>query len=281
MAKQSETVRRAIGAVCVVTGLVCATLLPTRVYVSAEIPPQETPPGDSAETDATVRMKERCIWYVDGVPAEINLQPTGDDIGRLYDGTVYSLAVDLPDLTAWNSGNETGGGVDDPDEHAWCTYFGATSGIQVLGEWGAGGFTAATADEVADSNLDFAPTAANPLVMALTEGICRTPSQGMSAWTIGSGFSVVEGTTPPQYLLSKESDAGTMAGVLIEQPRGSTTDTPANSELQNDRCNIEWSVSVNIPAGGTPRYAGETYVFTGPTFTTEIVIDNGESGGGE
>jgi hypothetical protein len=273
--------RRIFGATCIAFGLaISVTALPMSA-VTAEIPPQETPPGDTADTDATVRMKERCIWYVDGVPGTINLEPAGDDVGRVYDGTEFSLEADLPDLLAWNSGNETGGGAEDPDEHAWCTYFGATSGIQVSGEWSEGGFSAATSEDVADSNLDFVPSVANPLVMALNEGICRTPSQGLSSWTVGGGFSVKEGSTPPLYQLVKQSEIGTLAGVLLEQPRGSTTDTPANSELQNDRCNIEWSVRVNIPAGGTPRYAGETYVFTGPTFTTEIVIDSGESDSGE
>ena len=103
------------------------------------IPDQDTPSGDEAETTSTVRMKERCIWYVDGVPASINLLPTGDDvasvdsdgdpIGKVYDGSEYSLLAILPELRAWNSGNESGGGEEFVDEHAFCTYFGATTGI--------------------------------------------------------------------------------------------------------------------------------------------------------
>jgi hypothetical protein len=59
----------------------------------------------------------------------------------------------------------------------------------------------------------------------------------------------------------------------MEQPKGETTDRPANAASGNDRCGVYLSVQVSIPEGGTPRYAGEAYTFSGPTFTTEIVID--------
>jgi hypothetical protein len=33
------------------------------------------------------------------------------------------------------------------------------------------------------------------------------------------------------------------------------------------------SVTASIPTGKTPAFAGKPYKFTGPTFTTEILID--------
>jgi hypothetical protein len=247
------------------------------------IPDQEDPPGDEAETTSTVRMRERCIWYVDGVPATINLLPTGDDvagedsdgdpIGKVYDGSEYSLSVDLPELRAWNSGNESGGGSDF-DDHAFCTYFGATTGIAITGTWSEGGFIATAFPSGRDDNLDFGMTTYNPLTMTIDKGTCRTPSQveGLSAWQFGGGDFLEDGES---YLLTKDTITSALGGKLMEQPQGVTTDRPANEASGNDRCGVYLSVQVSIPEGGTPRYAGEAYTFSGPTFTTEIVIDSG------
>jgi hypothetical protein len=246
------------------------------------IPDQEDPPGDEAETTSIVRMRERCIWYVDGVPASINLLPTGDDvvfdgdgdpIGKVYDGSEYSLSVDLPELRAWNSGNESGGGADFVDEHAFCTYFGATTGIAITGTWSEGGFTATALEGGRDYNLDFGMTSVNPLAMTIDKGTCRTPSQGPeSAWEFGGGGFLTDGES---YLLTKDTVTSALGGRLMEQPKGVTTDRPANASGGNDRCGVNLSVQVSIPEGGRPQYAGEAYTFSGPTFTTEIVIDSG------
>jgi hypothetical protein len=227
-------------------------------------------------------MRERCIWYVDGVPASINLLPTGDDvvfdgdgdpIGKVYDGSEYSLSVDLPELRAWNSGNESGGGADFVDEHAFCTYFGATTGIAITGTWSEGGFTATALEGGRDYNLDFGMTSVNPLAMTIDKGTCRTPSQGPeSAWEFGGGGFLTDGES---YLLTKDTVTSALGGRLMEQPKGVTTDRPANASGGNDRCGVNLSVQVSIPEGGRPQYAGEAYTFSGPTFTTEIVIDSG------
>jgi hypothetical protein len=273
--------RRIVGVFIAACGFFCSSLAVGMSGASAipvGIPPQDPPPGDEAATSLTVRMKERCVWYVDGVPSEISLQPAGDDIGTVYDGSEYSLAVDLAELRAWNSGDESGGGVEYIDEHAWCTYFGVTSGIGISGEWSGGGFTATAAEGGRDENLDFDISPTNPLAMSLTKGTCRTPSQGAgaSAWVLGGGsVEEVAGGSSGEYRLTKSESTGVLGGTLMAQPRGDTTDKPANRPMSNDRCGINWSVRVNIPNGKTPRYAGEVYTFSGPTFTTEIVIDSG------
>jgi hypothetical protein len=229
-------------------------------------------------------MRERCIWYVDGVPATINLLPTGDDvagvdgdgdpIGKVYDGSEYSLSVDLPELRAWNSGNESGGGAEFVEEHAFCTYFGATTGIAITGTWSEGGFLATASESGRDDYLDFGMTSENPLTMTIDKGTCRTPSQGLdsSAWQFGGGGFLTDGES---YLLTKDEVTSALGGRLMEQPKGVTTDRPANAASGNDRCGVNLSVQVSIPEGGRPRYAGEAYTFSGPTFTTEIVIDSG------
>ena len=279
--------RRLVGGLVAACGIVLSSFAVGLGGASAAppgIPDQEDPPGDEAQTTSTVRMRERCIWYVDGVPATINLLPTGDDvdgvdgegdpIGKVYDGSEYSLLVNLPELRAWNSGNESGGGAEFVEEHAFCTYFGAPSGIAITGTWSVGGFTATALEGGHDDNLDFELTPENPLAMTIDKGTCRTPSQGpgSSAWQFGGGDFLADGES---YLLTKNEVASARGGRLMEQPKGATTDRPANAPSGNDRCGVYLSVQVSIPEGGKPRYAGEAYTFSGPTFTTEIVIDSG------
>ena len=278
--------RRLVGGLVAACGIVLSSLavgLGGASAVPPGIPDQEDPPGDEAETTSTVRMRERCIWYVDGVPTTINLLPTGDDvvvdgdgdpIGKVYDGSEYSLLVNLPELRAWNSGNESGGGEEFVEEHAFCTYFGATTGIAITGTWSEGGFTATAADGGPDDYLDFDMTPENPLAMTIDKGTCRTPSQGpvSSAWQFGGGPFAPLGDW---WTLTKVGVIESLGGRLMEQPIGVTTDRPANVPSGNDRCGVYLSVQVSIPEGGTPRYAGEAYTFSGPTFTTEIVIDSG------
>jgi hypothetical protein len=279
--------RRLVGGLVAACGIVLSSLavgLGGASAVPPGIPDQEDPPGDEAETTSTVRMRERCIWYVDGVPATINLLPTGDDvadedsdgdpIGKVYDGSEYSLLVNLPELRAWNSGNESGGGEEFVEEHAFCTYFGATTGIAITGTWSVGGFTATASGGGRDDNLDFDMTTDNPLTMTIDKGTCRTPSRwpDSSAWQFGGGPFAEYGDL---WTLTKNGVDSALGGRLMEQQQGVTTDRPANAPSGNDRCGVYLSVQVSIPEGGTPRYAGEAYTFSGPTFTTEIVIDSG------
>jgi hypothetical protein len=278
--------RRLVGGLVAACGIVLSSFavgLGGASAVPPGIPDQEEPPGAEAQTTSTVRMRERCIWYVDGVPASINLLPTGDDvvfdgdgdpIGKVYDGSEYSLSVDLPELRAWNSGNESGGGAEFVEEHAFCTYFGATTGIAITGTWSEGGFTATAFPSGRDDNLDFGMTSVNPLAMTIDKGTCRTPSLGPdeSAWQFGGGPFAEDGDW---WTLTKDEVTSALGGRLMEQPKGVTTDRPANAPSGNDRCGVNLSVQVSIPEGGRPRYAGEAYTFSGPTFTTEIVIDSG------
>jgi len=253
-------IRRGGNTHVVVVGLAVCAAIVFAGSVAAEIPPQDDPPPSTASVAARVRMKERCVWYVAGVPSNIALQPAGSSVDKVYDGSEYSLAATLAPLIAWNSGNETGGGVEDPDDHAWCTYFGTTGGISVTGQWSAGGFVAAANEGEPDPGVNFDLSVSNPLGVTITEGDCRTPGQAESQWTVGTN-------------VGKTSNTGTVNVPLIAQPRGETTETPANREGSNDRCNINWSVDVKIPPELKPQYAGETYIFTGPTFTTEISLD--------
>ena len=127
------------------------------------------------------------------------------------------------------------------------------------------GFTA-EAETAADTNMDFEQSAAYPLLLALTKGTCRTPGNagaGVDAWTVGPDVSM-------------ESTDALTAQPLMTHAIADTTAIPLDAEESNDKCNASMSLSVTIPAGKTPLYAGETYTFTGPTMTTNIDIDTTE-----
>lgn len=255
--------RKGLGAILASVGV--TTLLGVMSgtgVVRADVDPQPDPAGfDNAPTEADVTMKERCIWYVDGVASTITLTPTGDDVGEVYEGSQYSLAATLDNYVAWTSGNLTGG--DDADAHAPCTFFGEQTGIEVDGLWSGVAFTAEAQNideagtDVDDTiNMGFDADITDPLTFALEEGTCRVPG-GLGSWVVG-----------PDIVANVMLD-----GSILNLAATDATAIPADVAGGNDKCDAAASVSASIPAGKTPLYAGKAYKFAGPTFTTDISID--------
>ncbi len=257
--------RKGLGAI--LAGVGVTTLLGVMSgtsVVRADVEDQTPPTGfDDAPSQAEVTMKERCIWFVSGVASSITLIPTGDSFGEVYDGSQYSLAATLEDYIAWTSGNLTGG-VGDFDAHAACTFFGEQTGIRVDGEWSGTAFTAEAqnindAGEEADdsANMGFDADAEDPLSFNLEEGTCRVPG-GLGSWTVGP--DIVANVTASGSILTLLATAATAI--------------PDDLAEANDKCNATASVTASIPSGKTPLYAGKAYKFSGPTFTTDIDIDD-------
>ena len=228
--------------------------------VRADVDDQDPIGGDIAPTEAEVTMKERCIWFVDGVASEIILTADDDEDDTVYDGDQYSLSVELADYVAWTSGNDTGGD-DDADGHAACTFFGEQTGIAVDGEWSDTEFSAeaqninelgAEADDSA--NMGFSADATDPLTLNLTQGTCRA----FGAWSVGPNITAHAALT----------------GSVLTLGADDATERPADLAGSNDKCNALVSVTASIPQGKTPLYAGKAYKFTGPTLTTDISIDS-------
>lgn len=254
----SQKVRKGLGGVLAGVGVTMLLGVMSGTGVArADIvdqPPIE-PADPDAEASAAVTMKERCIWYVSGVAGSITLTKDGAEADDVYDGDQYSLSAALDDYVAWTSGNETGGGADF-DEHAFCTFFGEQTGIEVDGTWSSNGFTAqALVDGVltSDTAMNFTAVGDDLLTFGLTEGDCRAEG----SWEVGP--SIVAGAP------------GT--GPILDLAADDATPRPADSAGANDKCNADVLVTASIPEGKTPQYAGKPYTFTGPTFTTEISID--------
>ncbi|MFM8858017.1 MAG: hypothetical protein ACKOI2_12635 [Actinomycetota bacterium] len=215
------------------------------------------PEDPNAEASAEVTMKERCIWYVSGVASSITLTKDSAETDEVYDGDQFSLSAELEDYIAWTSGNDTGGGSDF-DDHAFCTFFGEQTGIDVLGTWSSNEFTATATygpgDVRPDTNMDFSADGADPMTFDLTEGVCRAEG----SWVIG-----------PDIV----ADLSGMQSSILDLAATAATPRPADSAGSNDKCNAAVLVTASIPEGKTPLYAGKPYTFTGPSFLTEISID--------
>lgn len=256
----NRSTRKGLGAILAGVGMttLLGVMSGTGVVRAVDVEPQDPIEGDIAPTEAEVTMKERCIWYVDGVASAITLTADPLEEDTVYDGDQYSLSTTLDDYVAWTSGNTTGG-VDDADAHAPCTFFGEQTGIDVDGVWSDTEFTAdALLDGVLtpdSDNMGFSADGTDPLTFVLDEGTCRATG----AWSVGPSIVAVEGLFPSTILSLGADDA---------------TERPADASLSNDKCNAEVSVTASIPAGKTPLYAGKPYKFTGPSFTTEINIDS-------
>jgi len=264
--------RKGLGAILASVGV--TTLLGVMSgtgVVRADVDPQELPPADgtAADATATVEMKQRCQWYVSGVPSSITLVKTEAETSTVYDGTQFDLEADIGTISAFTDGNLVEPEDLAADSHTFCTLFGEQTGIAVTGSWDSGEFTATAADsacEVApcvDENMDFtAGLELNPdLVLSIAEVAdeCRTPANdglGLSDWTVNTDInqSDLVGTT------------------IMALSATNATPVPKDEDRMNDACDADLSVTASIPAGKTPLYAGKSYSFSGPTFTTEIEI---------
>jgi hypothetical protein len=259
----NRSTRKGLGAILAGVGMttLLGVMSGTGVVRADDVEPQDPPAGfNDAPTEAEVTMKERCIWYIDGVASAITLTADALEEDTVYDGDQYSLSTTLDDYVAWTSGNTTGG--DDADAHAACTFFGEQTGIDVDGVWSDTEFTAeaqnagvggVAVDDTA--NMGFSADGTDPLTLVLAEGTCRA----LGSWSVGPSIVAIDGLFSSTILSLGADDA---------------TERPDDAAGSNDKCNALVSVTASIPAGKTPLYAGKPYKFTGPSFTTEINIDS-------
>jgi len=263
-----QLMRKSLGAMLASAGV--ATLIGVMgggIVSAVDVDPQDPIDSGSAEAMAAVEMKQRCEWYVTGVPSVITLYPSDASEDEVYDGNRYTLAVELTDIAAWTDGNlaET----PDSEAHTPCTFFGQETGIALTGTWDGNGFTATADDDgdvltpsVADPAMDFTADNINdPLSFGIAKDICRTPGNdgsGIDQWTAGT--SITAGASVDDLIMA--------LGV------NSATAIPLDEAGKNDKCNVGVEVTASIPAAKTPLHAGKRYFFNGPTFTTEIEIDS-------
>ena len=250
-------VRRLLGGLMVTA---CSGLLVVSQLGAANVGAQSNPVGDDAESSSEIETKELCIWYVNGVAASFSMS-AAEGMPAEYDGTEYELTsgTSIDDVNIYVSGNET---PASKDAHADCTFYGAAEGIAYQGAIAAGGFTAAAETGGNDDDMDFSPTEELPLTLAISKDNCRSGVAGGSdAWSEAD-------------LVAEDAD-GVAATSLVGLAKDNVVSPQSDTDGQNSACTVEHVLTVSVPAGQTPKFPGQDYTLTGPTFTLSFDILDG------
>jgi hypothetical protein len=93
--------------------------------------------------------------------------------------------------------------------------------------------------------------------------------------TTGNELDVDETSSCAAKWTTTDLDLKTLAlsGNLITIPTIGDVDSRVTG-TGNDRCSADFTVKIYIPAGNTPAYPGQTYSWSGPTFTTALTTSN-------
>ena len=247
--------RKALGVAVAGFGLVLTGGLGVGSVIAAEANPAN---DTEATTSGSAVTKEKCTWFLTGVPTEVAMETDGSD----YEGAALEMTANAGTLAAFVSGNLGTGTID---AHSACTWYGSTNvrGIDVKMATSADGFTSSEPDDASDTSLSFDPSGDLPFAIAFddAETLCRTPGDdgnGSEQWTV-TDLSIVNAT-------------GTSATSVMAQPFANSTGIPLDTAEKNDACSSAMTWSVSIPGQKEPDAPGATYSFTGPTVTTSVAL---------
>jgi hypothetical protein len=199
-------------------------------------------------TTTEVVTEELCTWYLLGAPSTIALAPASE--GTEYEGDSITVSASFTEsleeeLNVYSSGNVSEG---DRTTHANCTFYSAVTRPIVTMSIADNEFTASAmvgTTPTADAPMDFSAITQN-------EFIVDQSSTCSEAWTATD--------------LSLKT--GALTGVVMTIPTLGDVDDRVTSS--NDRCIADLVIKINIPGGKTPAYAGKTYSWSGPGFTTAL-----------
>ncbi len=209
-----------------------------------------TASAETAATSSSVVTEELCTWYMLGAPSSITLAPASE--GTEYEGDAIEVsdaftASANKDLNVYSSGPS---GSASRTTYANCTFYGAPTRPTVTMSIGDADFTATAASGGADAPMDFAASDGNELDVDQS-------SSCVAKWTTAD--------------LALKTSA--LSGNLITIPTIGNVDSRVTGD-GNDRCSADFTVKINIPAGKTPTYPGQTYSWSGPSFTTALTTSN-------
>jgi len=207
----------------------------------------ETPAPSTASTGTSIVTEELCTWYMLGAPSTISLTPTGGAVEYVGDVVPVSAAFAEGDnLNVYSSGNVTPG---DRSTFGECTFYSSPTRPIVTVSIEDDAFTATAVVGGADTSMDFeAISVTNAFNVNATDDTCGSPWTVINAGLSGEGVALSEVLTT----------IATVGGV------------DGRVESTNDRCATDLTFSINIPEGMTPVYAGQTYNWEGPGFTTAL-----------
>ena len=246
--------RKALGVAIAGCGLVLTGGLGVGSVIANEADPDTT---TAAETSGSAVTKEKCTWFLTGVPTSVAMATDGSD----YEGAALAMTASAGTLAAFVSGNLGTGTID---AHSDCTWYGSSNvrGITVSMATSADGFVSSEPDDATDTSLSFDPSAGLPFLIDFDgEAACRTPGNdgnGTEQWTVTD--------------LSIENATGTSATSVMAQPFANSTGIPLDGDGDNDACSSAMTWSVSIPGDLEPDEPGKTYSFAGPTVTTSVAL---------
>lgn len=200
----------------------------------------------NATTDTSVVTEELCTWYMLGAPSSIALAPAV--AGTEYEGDAIEVsqsfaAADSEDLNVYSSGNVTSGSRT---TYGNCTFYSAPLKPVVTMSIDDADFSATAGVGGTDAPMDFSATTGNEFAVDQT-------SSCVSKWT-ASDLALKTGALSATFL--------TIPILADVDARVTGTGT--------DRCSTDFAIKINIPGNKTPTYPGQTYSWSGPTFTTAL-----------
>lgn len=214
-----------------------------------------TASAQTAATNSSVVTEELCTWYMLGAPSSITLAPAS--AGTEYEGDAIEVSdaftsSDNEDLNVYSSGNVTAGSRT---TYGNCTFYSAPTRPTVTMSIGDADFTATASEGGVDLGMDFTASTGNEL------NVDQTSSCDLK-WAR---------TDLALKTMALSGDVMTIATLGDVDSRVSS---PVGDTAGNDRCSANFTVKINIPAGNTPRYPGQTYSWSGPSFTTALTTSN-------
>ena len=206
------------------------------------------------DASASAETLAACSWFVSGVDGAVSL--TNDD-DMEYVGNDYELTgANSTPVSIFFSGSES------PDQR--CSFYDDVKGVSVNVTWSGMAFTAAGSDASLDFEAgdDLEDPASNDdgvssFNITYTKGSCSDD------WTAGASQKIKPGTTSPVEPASiADADVNTY------------TPTTKGGGATFASCALNAAYSTWLPGGKTPLAPGSAYSFTGPTLTTQVVIND-------
>ncbi len=217
-----------------------------------------TASAQNASTSSSVVTEELCTWYMLGAPSSITLAPASE--GTEYEGDAIEVSDTFAssggeDLNVYSSGNVTSGSRS---TYGNCTFYSAPTRPTVTMSIASDSFTASAATGGADSSMNFVASTGNELNVDQTS-TCNIK------WTRSD------------LALKTAALSGNVMTIPTLGDVDSRVSSPVGDTAGNDRCSADFVIKINIPAGKTPTYPGQTYSWSGPTFTTALTTSTSNS----
>lgn len=209
-----------------------------------------SPPPSHANVSISVSAAESCIWYLENIPAEINLESE-----TKYKGQPISISGTISAAIGFS------GNADVPDYSTQCSFFNSSLttkklSVTLVGEEFVARYNGTTRDNSLSFGVD-----ERPLVLETSSGSANCPQvEGLPA-TVRARWKW--GPTSNINTLERSFDLVTYSST----PNVGEKNHFLSGEAAKCAPEVELSVEIRSTQPGPPEGAGLTYVFEGPSLT--------------